>query len=799
MPHLLMLGILLASIGITATAFAQPESRNPELFTTRWTAQWIRPAGAPRAGFGVYHLRHAFDLGAVPRTFVVHASGDQRYQLFVNGTRVLVGPSRGDLNHWRFESADIAPWLRPGRNVLAAVVWNFADQAPMAQVSHETAFVLQGDTDAEHVVNTGKGWRALRNDAFTLLPIDRRAIFYEYFVSGPGEIIEGARYPWGWQSADFDDAAWGEVEPIVVAAPRGVRDTPSRWMLVPRRVPAMASGEERFTRVARADGITAPAAFLGGGTPLTIAPRTTATLLLDRGHLTTAYPEVVTSGGRGASITLTYAEALRERMPDGGKGPKGHRDAVDGKVATGLRDRFLPDGGKARLFRPLWWRTYRYVEVEVQTADEPLSLDDLRGELTAYPFEERGLFESSDPSLARIWEVGWRTARVCANETYMDTPYWEQLQYVGDTRIQALISYYVAGDDRLARQAIQLYDESRIVDGLTQSRYPTELPQIIPPFSLFWVGMLHDLYRWSGDAAFVRPYLRGAAGVLDWYADRLLPSGLLGRMEWWNFVDWVDGGHGFDFGEPPFSPAGESAIISLQFALALREAAGLESTFGRAEQAARYRALADRIVNGVRTTTWDEGRRFFADTPEKKTYSQHVNLLAVLADVVPPDQQADFMRRVIADPLLTKATYYFQFYLFEALKKAGRGDQYLELLGPWREMLALGLTTWAEKPEPTRSDSHAWSSHPNYHLLTLVAGVEPATPGFGTVRIEPRLGPLSHARAAVATPKGTVQVRYARTGDALEAEVTLPEGMSGTFVWQGRETALRAGRQLLTR
>ena len=54
----------------------------------------------------------------------------------------------------------------------------------------------------------------------------------------------------------------------------------------------------------------------------------------------------------------------------------------------------------------------------------------------------------------------------------MDTPYWEQLQYIGDTRIQALISYAVAGDDRLARQALEAFHNSLMPDGLTQSRYP---------------------------------------------------------------------------------------------------------------------------------------------------------------------------------------------------------------------------------------------------------------------------------------------------------------------------------------
>ena len=113
-------------------------------------------------------------------------------------------------------------------------------------------------------------------------------------------------------------------------------------------------------------------------------------------------------------------------------------------------------------------------------------------------------------------------------------------------------------------------------------------------------------------------------------------------------------------------------------------------------------------------------------------------------------------------------------------------------------MLDLGLTTWAEQPEPTRSDSHAWSAHPNYGLLTTVAGVRPATPGFGTVRIEPHLGTLATVAADVATPRGPIQVRYARTGDTLTADVTLPAGVSGTFRWQGKETRLTPGRQQLS-
>jgi hypothetical protein len=114
------------------------------------------------------------------------------------------------------------------------------------------------------------------------------------------------------------------------------------------------------------------------------------------------------------------------------------------------------------------------------------------------------------------------------------------------------------------------------------------------------------------------------------------------------------------------------------------------------------------------------------------------------------------------------------------------------------DMLALGLTTWAETPEPTRSDSHAWSAHPNYDLLTTVAGVVPAAPGFAVVRIEPYLGALSMVDAAVATPRGAVAVRYRRSGTELTADVTLPAGMTGTFAWGAAERPLLAGAQHFT-
>ena len=185
---------------------------NPRLLKYTWPAQWVAHAAGPYRDFGVFHFRKAFELGRVPETFVVHVSADNRYRLFVNGISVSIGPARSDLDHYRFETVDIAPQLKPGRNVLAAVVWNFGIYAPMAQHTYRTGFVLQGDGEAEQVVNTAgnSGWKGILDPAYEPIPMTHDIIPY-FYVVGPGERIDATRYPWGWEQPEFDDSRWTPV------------------------------------------------------------------------------------------------------------------------------------------------------------------------------------------------------------------------------------------------------------------------------------------------------------------------------------------------------------------------------------------------------------------------------------------------------------------------------------------------------------------------------------------------------------------------------------------------------------
>ena len=532
----------------------------------------------------------------------------------------------------------------------------------------------------------------------------------------------------------------------------------------------------------------------------TVPAHVKASILIDNSTLTTGYPVLSASEGQGSTIRMTYAEALFDEA-----GQKGNRNLIEGRHIEGVMDEFILGGGASRELQPLGWRTWRYLQMDVETTNEPVRIKGIKTWFSAFPFVQRASFSADDEFLRPIWDVGWRTARLDAHDTYMDTPYWERLQYIGDTRIQALISYAVAGDDRLARQAIEAFNDSRVPDGITQSRYPSSLVQMIPTFSLLWVGMVHDFWLYRGDASFVRAQIAGTRTVLSWYLERQRADGLLGKLPWWPFVDC---GKDFDSGMPPQGDDGGSAIITLQFVEALQYAAQLEESFGTPQMGNAYRVAANRAIEGVRTLCGDNQYGLIADDPSHQHYSQHANILAVWLDVVPKEKQKEVLEKILSTtdpefhaaanlPSMTAATYYFRFYLSRALLHAGLGDKYLQTLGPWRDMISLGLTTWAESPEPTRSDSHAWSAHPNFDLLTIVAGIRPKSPGFESVVIEPHLGALNHVYADLPTPKGMVSVQYRREANGIKARITLPAGMSGELVWKGRETPVREGQQTL--
>jgi hypothetical protein len=784
------------------------------LLRGQWPASWIAAAEGPERDAGVFHFRKSLRLEAVPARFLVHVSADNRYLLHVNGRRVGAGPARGDVPHWAFESYDLAPHLRAGDNLVAVTVWNFGTLAPMAQMTRRTGLLVQGNDEVASVLDTSRAWEAAFDPGHAPNPAALAALRARgfYYAAGPGERRDGARYDWEWDQPASRSARWGPARELGRAHPRTIREgpgwmqSPEGWLLEPSPLPPMEHREVPVGHIVRATGVEATA--MAGAfpeRPLTIPPRTEVRLLLDHGEMVNAYPELRVGGGRGTSLRLTYAEALYDK-----DGQKGDRRELAGKDILGVYDELLADGGPERTFGPLWWRSWRYLEIHVRTAGEPLVLRGLKAFFTGFPMEQRACFRSDDPELERIFEVSFRTMRLAGHETYMDAPYWEQLQYVGDTRIDALLNYSLAGEERLARRALLLFDRSRGAEGITQSRYPTSEAQYIPPYALFFVSMVHDYWTYRDHEAFVRERLPATRAVLDWFLRRLGEDGLLGFLPYWVHVDT-----GTALDEATQDEDGGSVAVTLQLVETLREAAELEEALGDRGRAARYRARAEASASAVRAL-FDTEKGLLPDTARRRTWGHPVNIWGLASGAVPEAGRGTAIQNLIAVarhpagrardggrggpwPLheIPSASLYFRFYLARALEATGRGEDYVALLHPWRELLEKGLTTWPEHPEPSRSDCHAWSAHPGFDLLRIVAGIKPGAAGFRKVRIEPHLGPLRWVEATMPTPRGEVRVAHRRRGEGLEAEVTLPEGLPGVFLWKGQAHDLRPGTQRL--
>jgi hypothetical protein len=752
---------ILIALQCAAGAFGQ--AVNPALLDRPWPAWWIAHPTASPTDPGVFHFRKAFALATKPDHFVVHVSADNRYRLFVNGRSVSTGPAQSDLLNWRFETLDLAPYLAAGNNLLAAVVWNGGIARPMAQISHRTGFLLQADDPANSVVNTGSNWKVIEDSAYSQIVYkDNDPHFrHQYYVAGPGEQVDAAKYPWGWEQPAFDDSAWPAAAQIDHGAPWGV-ESHQRWQLKPRSVPFLTEDPQRFQRVARTEGAEVAPGFVAGSAPIRIPANSKATILLDQGTLTVGYPVMRVSGGTGAQVRLTYSEALYDSA-----GQKGNRNEIEGKQVMGPEDVFRPDGA-AREYQPLWTRNWRWVQLDIETQAEPLAIEDISSLLCVYPASRVAVFESDSKDLQAIWDAAWRTLQLNAQETFINDIAWERMQYVADTKEQALTWLNLTGDDRLVRLAIEDFDNSRVPFGLTQARYPANLEQFTASYSLYWASMVHDYWVYRGDDEFTRRFLPGISGVLGWWEQQLKAHGDL-----------------------PVTYSRSPCPITdrFVFALTLKESAEVFEHFGQNDQAAHYRELAAEINRETYASHFDPQSGFLRDTPKLGT-TQEVNALAVLADAVPPDAQRGLMERMLADPNVKPGPARFMFFRFElgrALRKTGLGDRFVETLGPWEDMIRDGMTTLAEFPQHTRSDCHPWAASPAYEFLSTIAGIEPASPGFKTVRIEPSLGTLQHVHAVMPHPLGPIEVWLDRTGDGLHARVYLPQGLTGVFVWNGQE------------
>lgn len=703
-----------------------------------WTKEW---SSGDKEKPAVVYFRKKFVSHGIPQKREIAISANCRYKLYINGQFVQEGPQKGCNESAYKDPADIGAYLRDGDNVIAAEVLYYPENPDLRNDSlyysqYPCLYVedKNGADDKDGVGADGErldgrcGWKChkaahlqITGEPFSPAPIQGM------------EIVTGDVSLNGWQCPSYDDSSW--EEPYVYSFFEANRPM-APFLLEERTIPAMEHEAAHFSElvcIRETGGADIKKAdwesLLAGKTPLAVPANTKMVVELGAGEEMCGYPTIAFAGGKEADVRILYSECYGISQPPAvtpmGERPvppkKGDRtDYVNGTL-EGPVDRYNVAGyGKTEQpesYTPFLFRTFRYIQLAIETKEEPLTIVSYDYLTTGYPLEVKHVPDIPDETMRRIWEISLRTLKRCMHETYVDCPFYEQLQYTMDSRAEILFTYEVSGDDRLARQCMDAFRRTQRSDGILKASAPTVSINVIPGFSIFYILMVHDHMTYFHDRELVQTHFNCIDGVLQYFADHLTEKGLVGSVggilfmhRYWSFIDWCNEWHE-TIGVPVAATRGDGSITmeSLLYLYGLKKAAELADYIGKHDTAADYRHRAEALSDAIKKYCMGENG-LIQDGPGLELYSTHAQIWAILNDLVDTAQGKEMLDKTFAVAGIPQCSVSMSFYLLLALDKVGDREKMDKMWQPWRDMLDNNLTTCVENTTDVRSDCHAWGA-----------------------------------------------------------------------------------------
>ncbi|OJI95828.1 hypothetical protein ASPVEDRAFT_48145 [Aspergillus versicolor CBS 583.65] len=745
-----------------------------------WVPNWVDSSSLNTAG-RIVRFKRQFPLSTRPKQALLHFSADTRYKLFVNGERVAVGPTRGSPWIWYYDTLDIAPYLREGNNAIQFDVIRYFAAVRGAMPFQRTALpglTVIGSVETANEtleINTASEWEAQIDDSIQ---------FPMGLVDDPFLHINERISP---------TALSPPVQPIVYGI-KTLNGELAPWRLRPRPIPMHEEGKVAVNTVRDCQSRLPAeqwAASLAEGKAIDLPENSSHTLEMQADVHSTAFLRWTFEAAKSSSVRLkvTYSEGyeLDPRAYPFFRTKADRLDATNGHLIGPFDEVHLEvSGAKPLIYEPFWFRTFRLLRMEITVGSEPVSLTGFEATQVNYPLAVKASWDNpGDPDGSAIWDVSIRTLRNCMFDGYSDCPFYEQLQYSGDSRSVGLFHYLLSGDDLLMRQAITNYAASITFEGLTQSRFPSHVPQIVAGFSLYWILQVCDHHLYFGDTAFTRSFLPRVDGVLEFFNAHIDDLGLVSGLpeDVWQYVDWVTTWGATDEHPDKGVPtsgrkSNRHTYFSLLYAFVLQKAAQLVRDVGRPGYAEEYESRAASLQEAARKHCYDG--QFFTDSTTDiagdDSYSQHCQVFAIISGTAAPEDRARLLRESFADPKFSKCSYMMRFYALRAFSIAG--DEVYEgfwdqAFQPYRKMLAQNLSTWEEDDVRQRSDCHAWGSVPIYEYCVELAGIQPTSAGCKKVLFKPRLDLSDALNARVALGSDNIASISWTTRNSGEKDVYL--------------------------
>lgn len=588
----------------------------------------------------------------------------------------------------------------------------------------------------------------------------------EPWVNGPALMISGPEWrstttaAAGWESAGFNDSSWKPVQALGGIehtldefqwnADAGLYDWPGYDGISPflahRRIPVatvMSSASFRSTWTG-VDQLTSvkPASPLRIQLSEPVLPASEApTLVVDFGREITARLELVSASNSLAKVAVQYGESYDEMM----KNPY-------------LGVNVVPVAAHATAYGPK--SSFRYAKITFVAGAPDLAFSSIAADDIFYPVTYKGSFESSDPLLNRIWEVGAYTAHLCMQDDVWDSPKRDRGRWMGDTDVMGRTIEDAFDDRFLMRDTL---------DRLLGNAPVQQHVNGIPGYSAFWFTGVAQYIRQTGDVEWLGGMHERMLQLLSYVDKEFDDSGVYAnKTNVWLYVDWSPELNG----DTPES----RRASTLEFYAAYRDAAFLLRTLGDTANASLYEKRAAEIKAAAQKHLLD------ASTGSFGTRWQ-TNAMAVLSGVAEPTQYNAIWQHSLGsvghvrfNSMVT--TPYYGYYILAAMARMGhRQDALAWMRQYWGGMIQENATSFWEAYDPDwfKEDFHAslqadnrsgyfvslahgWSTGAMPWLMEQVLGIQSTGAGFSHVTIRPDLLDLKYARGAEPTPRGLLSV-----------------------------------------
>lgn len=418
--------------------------------------------------------------------------------------------------------------------------------------------------------------------------------------------------------------------------------------------------------------------------------------------------------------------------------------------------------------------------------DTEVKISDVALLYRRYPVKNRGYFSSSDKELDRIYRLCTDTLEICRQDSHVRTPQSRELLYdIGDYYVQSLIGYMTFGDAELTR-----FDIVRIARLLASNGGVIKNSA----YSLVWVMMLYDYYIYSGDTAIFTETEQALTALLDRFSSYTSSSGIVERAPDYMIIDRgeIDG---FSLENPP--KALGQAVITAYYYRALDLASRIYALRGNNKFRSAYRLRADAVKKGFNDNFYDKEKElYFAGlgTPDRvnngknlpenvnrRYYTRHVNILAVLFGMCEGKRAEALAERVASDKTLGDIQPYYMHWLLDAVREYRLFDKYgIKLIKRWTKLYEECPEGLSERWDGGgKNYSSASGGTPSYQLPMAMLGLKITKPGFEEISLSPKLYGLEYASICVPTPYGSIECLMKRGQKPI---LTIPAEIKYTVV-----------------